>query len=62
MKTNTPKKPATPDELPALYEVACDSIEIDALICYRTHRLRLTRAQVDAIHANRPDALKFVGI
>jgi hypothetical protein len=46
----------------AIYEVICHSIEIDHLICYRTHRLYLTRAQADAINNNQPESLRFVGI
>jgi hypothetical protein len=46
----------------AIYEVICHSIEIDHLICYRTHRLRLTKAQADAINENQPDSVRFVGV
>jgi hypothetical protein len=53
---------AAPEEAAVLYEVTCHSIEIDALICYRTHRLRLTKSKADAILSNQPDALKFIGI
>ena len=62
--TTSPKrKPQeTAAEIPAIYEVICHSIEIDHLICYRTHRLRLTKAQAAAVNENQPDSLKFVGI
>ncbi|MCU0751422.1 MAG: hypothetical protein MUF86_11370 [Akkermansiaceae bacterium] len=49
-------------DAPAIYEVICHSIEIDHLICYRTHRLYLTKAQADAINNNQPESLRFVGI
>lgn len=53
---------ATPADAPAVYEVICHSIEIAHLICYRTHRLKLTKAQAAAINENQPDSVKFVGI
>lgn len=46
----------------ATYEVICHDIEIGNLICYRTHRLPLTKAQADAINTHQPGALKFVGV
>lgn len=54
--------PRPADEPTAIYEVICHSIEIDHLICYRTHRLPLTKAQADAINENQPDSVRFVGI
>jgi hypothetical protein len=53
---------AAPPETTALYEVSCHSIEIGQLICYRTHRVKLTREQADLINDNQPDSLKFIGI
>lgn len=63
-----PKKPASEtgdqsaDEPTAIYEVICHSVEIDNLICYRTHRLRLTKAKADAINEYQPDSVKFIGV
>jgi hypothetical protein len=61
-ETPTTEEPAATPELAALYEVTCHAIELDHLICYRTHRLTLTKAQADAINANQPDSVRFVGI
>lgn len=55
-----PAAPAAPAL--AIYEVICHSIEIGHLICYRTHRLTLTKSQADDINANQPDSVRFVGI
>lgn len=58
-----PGQEAAPAPAPtALYEVACHSIEIDSLICYRTHRLRLTKARADELNQHQPGSLVFVGI
>ena len=46
----------------AIYEVVCDSVEIDALICYRTHRLRLPKSRAEELNKIQPDSLRFVGI
>ena len=66
MKKDTLKKETdttdTTDTAPAIYEVICHSIEIGNLICYRTHRLTLTKSQADDINANQPDSVRFVGI
>ena len=66
MKNDTTAPDAAPaaaaTEPAATYEVICHSIEIGPLICYRTHRLPLTKAQADAINANQPDSVRFVGI
>jgi len=61
------KKAATPVSAPpeastALYEVICDRVEINSLICYRTHRLQLTKEQAAIINENQPDSVRFVGI
>jgi hypothetical protein len=55
-------RPPLQAESTAIYEVICHSIEIDHLICYRTHRLRLTKAQADAINTNQPESVRFVGV
>lgn len=62
MKKPTEDANTTQADAPAIYEVICHSIEIDHLICYRTHRLYLTKAQADAINNNQPESLRFVGI
>lgn len=46
----------------AIYEVICREIEIDSLICYRTHRLSLTKARAEGINNLQPDSLQFVGV
>ena len=45
-----------------LYEVTCHSVEIDGLLCYRTHRLRMTKAQAAALNDAQPETVRFVGI
>jgi len=46
----------------AIYEVLCHEIEIDALICYRTHRLALTKERADQINSFQPGSVKLAGI
>jgi hypothetical protein len=54
--------PTPADGATAIYEVTCHEVEIDHLICYRTHRLALSQAQADAINTIQPGSLRFVGI
>jgi hypothetical protein len=37
-------------------------VQIGSLVCYRTHRVKLTKEQADLINKNQPDTLRFVGI
>ena len=46
----------------AIYEVICHSVEIGHLICYRTHRLPLTKEQADLINENQPESVRFIGV
>lgn len=53
--------PVKPAET-AIYEVTCHSVEIGELLCYRTHRLRLTKEQAAALNDAQPETVRFVGI
>jgi hypothetical protein len=55
---DAPVKPADT----AIYEVTCHSVEIGELLCYRTHRLRLTKEQSAALNDAQPETVRFVGI
>jgi hypothetical protein len=46
----------------AIYEIICPQIEIDGLICYRTHRLTLTKARADEIETLQPGTLALRGV
>ncbi len=59
-RTAPPAPPAP--ETTALYELAAAQIEIDGLICYRTHRLRLTPARAAQINSLFPDGLTLIGV
>jgi hypothetical protein len=62
-KTKTEPESAAPaEENTAIYEVICHSVEIDGLLCYRTHRLRLTKAQAAQLNDLQADTVRFVGI
>ena len=56
----TPDAPA-PEPL-ATYEVICHSVEIGHLLCYRSHRLQLTRSQAEALNTGQPETVRFCGI
>jgi hypothetical protein len=51
-----------PTEPTAIYEIICKEIEIDGLICYRTHRLTLTKARADEIETLQPGTLALRGV
>jgi hypothetical protein len=61
---NHPDTEAAPEAAHAasIYEVTCHSIEIGNLICYRTHRLPLTKEQADTLNKNQPESVRFIGI
>lgn len=62
---NTPEDttPKAPKPEPKFeYEVLAHELKIGGVIAYRTARVKLTKAQADALNSAQPDSVKFLGI
>jgi hypothetical protein len=57
-----PAPAPAPEPSPVWYEVLVPSVKIGGAICYRTARVRLTKAAAEALNAAQPNTVRFLGI
>jgi hypothetical protein len=55
--------PAVAEEPRSFYEVTAEGpIKIGGVLAYRTAQVKLTKAQADALNAELPGSVKFLGV